>query len=69
MCDVDYNTSYCMAVRSNLWRLEMTALTTSLALPLFHMESAYHEPLVGSKILVLMAIRKCMKEQCWTKSL
>ena len=43
----------------------MTALTTSLALPLFNIESPYHEPVRGFKILILMAIRKCMKEQYW----
>jgi len=43
----------------------MTALGTSLALPLFHRESPYHEPVTGFKILVLMAVRKCMKEQYW----
>jgi hypothetical protein len=43
----------------------MTALGTSLALPLFHIESPYHEPLIGSKILILLAIRRCMKEQYW----
>ena len=65
-----YYASYCVAIRSNLWRLEkMTALTTSLALPLFNIESAYHEPVRGFKILILLAIRKCMKEQYWTKSL
>ena len=43
----------------------MTALGTSLALPLFNMESAYDEPVRGFKILVLLAVHKCMKEQYW----
>jgi len=43
----------------------MTALGTSLALPLFHMESPYSKNLTGFQILVLMAVRKCMKEQYW----
>ena len=34
----------------------MTALGTSLALPLFNMESAYHEPVRGFKILILLAV-------------
>ena len=41
----------------------MTALTTSLALPLFNIESPYHEPVTGFQLLILLAIRKCMKEQ------
>ena len=41
----------------------MTALGTSLALPLFHMESPYGKRLTGFQILILMAVRKCMKEQ------
>tara|TARA_R110000751_G_scaffold92469_1_gene180951 strand:- start:285 stop:437 length:153 start_codon:yes stop_codon:yes gene_type:complete len=41
----------------------MTALGTSLALPLFRIESPYHEPVTGFKILILMAVRKGMKEQ------
>ena len=47
----------------------MTALTTSLALPLFNIETVYHEPVRGFKILIILAVRKCMKEQYWTKSL
>ena len=43
----------------------MTALGTSLALPLLYIESPYQEPVMGSKILVLLAVRKCMKEQYW----
>ena len=34
-----------------------------IALPLLYLESVYHEPVIGSKILVLLAVRKCMKEQ------
>ena len=41
----------------------MTALGTSLALPLFNMESVYHEPVRGFKILILLAVRKCIREQ------
>jgi len=62
-----YYASFFMAIRSNLWRMEkMTALGTSLALPLLRIESPYHEPVTGCKILILMAVRKCMKEQYWT---
>ena len=63
MCDVAHYDAFHMAIRSNLWRMEMTALGTSLALPLLRIESAYHEPVTGFKILILMAVRKCMKEQ------
>jgi hypothetical protein len=41
----------------------MTALSTSLALPLLRIESPYNAPVVGSRILILLAVRKCMKEQ------
>jgi hypothetical protein len=41
----------------------MTALGTSLALPLLRIESPYHEIITGYKILILMAVSKCMKEQ------
>ena len=41
----------------------MTALGTSLALPLFHTESPYGKRLTGFQILILMAVSKCMKEQ------
>ena len=47
----------------------MTALGTSLALPLLRIESAYHEPVTGFKILILLAVRKCMEEQYWKKVL
>ena len=47
----------------------MTALGSSLALPLLRIESPYQETVTGFKILLLMAIRKCMKEQYWTRSL
>ena len=63
MCDVAHYDAFDMAIRSNLWRMEMTALGTSLALPLLYVESPYGPPLVGSKIFILMAVRKCMKEQ------
>ena len=70
MCDVAHYDAFHMAIRSNLWGMEMTALGTSLALPLLYVESLYgEEPLVGSKILILMAVHKCMKEQYWTISL
>ena len=69
VCDVDPYDAFVMAIRSNLWRMEMTALGTSLALPLLRIESPYGPPVVGSKILILLAIRKCMKEQYWTISL
>tara|TARA_R100000750_G_C2259201_1_gene63137 strand:- start:204 stop:410 length:207 start_codon:yes stop_codon:yes gene_type:complete len=45
--------------------MSRTALGTSLALPLLRIESTYHEPVIGSKILVLLAVHKCMKEQYW----
>jgi len=55
-----------MAIRSNLWRLaQMTALGTSLALPLLRIESPYQKRVTGFKILILLAVRKCMKEQYW----
>ena len=66
---VDPYDAFDMAIRSNLWRMEMTALGTSLALPLLRIESPYHEPVTGFKIFILMAVRKCMKEQYWTISL
>ena len=63
---VAYNASYYMAIRSNLWRLaQMTALGTSLALPLLRIESPYQKRVTGFKILILLAVRKCMKEQYW----
>ena len=65
MCDVAHYDAFDMAIRSNLWRMEMTALSTSLALPLLRIESPYHEPVTGFKILILLAVRKCMKEQYW----
>jgi len=66
MYNVAHYDAFHMAIRSNLWGMEMTALGTSLALPLFYVESPYGPPLVGSKILILMAVSKCMKEQYWT---
>ena len=43
--------------------ISRTALGTSLALPLFHMDSPYGKRLTGFQILILLAVRKCMKEQ------
>jgi len=65
MCDVAHYDAFDMAIRSNLWRMEMTALGTSLALPLLRIESPYQEPVTGFKIFILIAVRKCMKEQYW----
>jgi hypothetical protein len=43
----------------------MTALSTSLALPLLRIDSPYKESVTGFKILILLAVRRCMKEQYW----
>jgi hypothetical protein len=43
----------------------MTALTTSLALPLFNIESPWRDWPTALQRLVSMAVRKCMKEQYW----
>ena len=43
----------------------MTALGTSLALPLFNVESAYQKWPTGLERMLFLAIRKCMKEQYW----
>tara|TARA_Y100001951_G_C11056871_1_gene138676 strand:+ start:289 stop:429 length:141 start_codon:yes stop_codon:yes gene_type:complete len=45
----------------------MTALTTSLALPLFNVVSVYEGDvwLPGLERMVLRAVYKCMKEQYW----
>jgi len=41
----------------------MTALTTSLALPLFRVESPYSPWQTGFEILILRAVYKCIQEQ------
>ena len=41
----------------------MTALRTSLALPLYKVESPYRTWATGFQILILMAVRKCIEEQ------
>tara|TARA_R100000687_G_C6379861_1_gene132087 strand:+ start:217 stop:408 length:192 start_codon:yes stop_codon:yes gene_type:complete len=47
----------------------MTALRTSLALPLYKVESPYRKWATGFQILILMAVRKCIEEQYWKKVL
>ena len=45
---------------------KMTALTTSLALPLFRIESPWERKWeTGLERMVLMAVRECIKEQYW----
>jgi len=43
----------------------MTALRTSLALPLFNIESAYNKWPTALERMIWMAVRKYMREQYW----
>ena len=43
----------------------MTALCTSLAAALFHVESTYRKWPTALERMIFWAVRKCMREQYW----